>query len=200
MRLPPRWRYRVAPAMAKEFFKAHFYPEQFGAAYLTEQRELLPGLALLQCVSAAAAREPARADAALHRRARRPRLLDPDLPGRAADRGGRDRPVPARRRDDRRPARSRRSFPSGSVGLDRVLHQKAGCRRRGRARVASAPYLVEGKRLRRDGRAGRGGGEPWITSIDAPSRHPAHPSHRRGGAPSKPAMSLRNYAQMWHNL
>jgi long-chain acyl-CoA synthetase len=27
--LPPAWRYRVAPAMAKEFFKAHFYPEQF---------------------------------------------------------------------------------------------------------------------------------------------------------------------------
>jgi long-chain acyl-CoA synthetase len=34
--LPPRWRYRVAPAMAKEFFKAHFYPEQFGrVAWLT---------------------------------------------------------------------------------------------------------------------------------------------------------------------
>jgi long-chain acyl-CoA synthetase len=34
--LPPRWRYRVAPAMAKEFFKAHFYPDQFGRkAYLT---------------------------------------------------------------------------------------------------------------------------------------------------------------------
>lgn len=30
MALPPRWRYHVAPAMAKEFFKAHFYPEQFG--------------------------------------------------------------------------------------------------------------------------------------------------------------------------
>jgi long-chain acyl-CoA synthetase len=30
MALPARWRYRVAPAMAKEFFKAHFYPEQFG--------------------------------------------------------------------------------------------------------------------------------------------------------------------------
>ncbi len=28
--LPARWRYRVAPAMAKEFFKAHFYPSQFG--------------------------------------------------------------------------------------------------------------------------------------------------------------------------
>ena len=28
--LPARWRYRVAVAMAKEFFKAHFFPEQFG--------------------------------------------------------------------------------------------------------------------------------------------------------------------------
>jgi long-chain acyl-CoA synthetase len=36
MALPPQWRYRVAPAMAKEFFKAHFYPEQFGRkAWLT---------------------------------------------------------------------------------------------------------------------------------------------------------------------
>ena len=28
--LPPRWRYRIAIAMAKEFFKAHFFPEQYG--------------------------------------------------------------------------------------------------------------------------------------------------------------------------
>jgi long-chain acyl-CoA synthetase len=27
--LPARWRYRVAPAMAKEFFKAHFYPDGY---------------------------------------------------------------------------------------------------------------------------------------------------------------------------
>jgi long-chain acyl-CoA synthetase len=27
--LPAPWRYRLAPAMAKEFFKAHFYPDQF---------------------------------------------------------------------------------------------------------------------------------------------------------------------------
>ncbi len=34
--LPPRLRYRVAPAMAKEFFKAHFFPEQYGRkAWLT---------------------------------------------------------------------------------------------------------------------------------------------------------------------
>ena len=30
MGLPARLRYRVAPAMAKEFFKAHFFPEQYG--------------------------------------------------------------------------------------------------------------------------------------------------------------------------
>jgi long-chain acyl-CoA synthetase len=28
--MPARWRYRVAVAMAKEFFRAHFFPEQFG--------------------------------------------------------------------------------------------------------------------------------------------------------------------------
>ena len=27
--MPARWRYRVAPAMAKEFFQAHFFPERF---------------------------------------------------------------------------------------------------------------------------------------------------------------------------
>ncbi|HVT93574.1 MAG TPA: AMP-binding protein [Bryobacteraceae bacterium] len=29
--LPPRWRYRVAPAMSKEFFQAHFFPKQHSA-------------------------------------------------------------------------------------------------------------------------------------------------------------------------
>jgi len=28
--LPPRWRYRLAPAMAKEFFDAHFVPQGHG--------------------------------------------------------------------------------------------------------------------------------------------------------------------------
>jgi long-chain acyl-CoA synthetase len=28
--LPPRWRHRLAPAMAKEFFEAHFFPEEHG--------------------------------------------------------------------------------------------------------------------------------------------------------------------------
>ena len=30
--LPARWKYRLAPAMAKEFFKPHFYPDQFDTA------------------------------------------------------------------------------------------------------------------------------------------------------------------------
>ena len=68
--LPARWRYRVAPAMAKEFFKAHFFPEQYGAAGLVHQQpQLLPGGALLQRVSAAAARGRGAADASIHRRA-----------------------------------------------------------------------------------------------------------------------------------
>ena len=28
--LPPRWRYRVAPAMMREFFNAHYFPERYG--------------------------------------------------------------------------------------------------------------------------------------------------------------------------
>ena len=67
--LPARWRYRVAPAMAKEFFKAHFFPEQYGARRVVhEQPQLLPRGALLQRVPAAAARGRRAPDAALHRR------------------------------------------------------------------------------------------------------------------------------------
>jgi long-chain acyl-CoA synthetase len=38
MALPPRWRYRVAPAMAKDFFDAHFHPEQHGWKKVTTLR------------------------------------------------------------------------------------------------------------------------------------------------------------------
>ena len=36
--LPGRWRARVAPAMAKEFFKAHFFPEQHSAGQVLTNR------------------------------------------------------------------------------------------------------------------------------------------------------------------
>jgi long-chain acyl-CoA synthetase len=36
--LPGRWRARVAPAMAKEFFKAHFFPEQYSTGQVFTNR------------------------------------------------------------------------------------------------------------------------------------------------------------------
>jgi long-chain acyl-CoA synthetase len=36
--LPPRWRYRVAPAMAKEFFKAHFFPDGYSSRQVLTNR------------------------------------------------------------------------------------------------------------------------------------------------------------------
>ena len=104
--LPPRWRYRVAPAMAKEFFKAHFFPEQFTRPRPAHQQpQLLSGRALLQRVPASAAGIGHAADAALYWRAGHGRLFGPDLPEGRRDGDGEHRTVPARDGDDRRPAR-----------------------------------------------------------------------------------------------
>ena len=72
--LPGRWRARVAPAMAKEFFKAHFFPARPHVAGAVHQlAQLLPGRVLLQRLPAAAARGRRAPDAAVHRRADRRR-------------------------------------------------------------------------------------------------------------------------------
>ncbi len=85
--LPGRWRARVAPAMAKEFFKAHFFPAEHTWRRVVHQlAELLSGGVLLQRVSAAAARGRRTPDAEVHRRADREGLVDPDLSRRACDR------------------------------------------------------------------------------------------------------------------
>ena len=69
--LPGRWRRRVATAMAKEFFKAHFFPEEYSRGKrFTNSLELLPVGRVLQHVPAAAARGGRAADAALCGRAR----------------------------------------------------------------------------------------------------------------------------------
>ena len=60
------------------------------------------------------------ADAALHRRGARGRLLGADLPGRPADRGRRDRSVSARHRHDRVAAGR-----AGGAGADRGARQSA---------------------------------------------------------------------------
>ena len=40
--LPSRWRYRVATAMSKEFFDAHFFPERSFPARISDQQPELP--------------------------------------------------------------------------------------------------------------------------------------------------------------
>ena len=89
MALPARWRYRVAPAMAKEFFKAHFFPEQFGrSAWFTNSLNYYLASRVLQRVSAAAARNGNAADAALHRRSLRGGILTSHLSrGKRTDNG-----------------------------------------------------------------------------------------------------------------
>ncbi len=63
------------------------FPRQYGRARVVHQQpELLPGRAVLQRVSAAAARSRRAADAALHRRGARGRLLGADLSRRASAR------------------------------------------------------------------------------------------------------------------
>ena len=79
--LPARWRYRVAPAMSREFFYAHFHRRAVGLEDLGHQQpELLRRLHVLQRVSAVARRERHAPDAALHRRRDAGRLLDPIFP------------------------------------------------------------------------------------------------------------------------
>lgn len=38
MAMPPKWRKQIAPAMAKEFFKAHFFPAEFSARQVFTNR------------------------------------------------------------------------------------------------------------------------------------------------------------------
>ncbi len=182
--LPPRWRYRVAPAMAKEFFKAHFYPEQFGTKRVhQEQRELLSGLALLQRVPAAAARGRDAPDAAYIGELVGDGfsvLIFPE--GRRTEQGeiGRFQPGVAM-------IAARLDVPVVPVrleGLDRILHQSWKFPSRGRATVTfGAAYLVEGKRLRGTG---------------APHRSGRHRSSAARAAEQEEA--LRAWLLVWHNL
>ena len=97
--LPPRL---ALPARAgdgaRNSSSAHFFPEQHGAPGVVHQQpQLLPRGAVLQRVSAAAARGGRAADAALHRRGARRRLLGADLSGGppVRERRDRSRSVPA---------------------------------------------------------------------------------------------------------
>jgi long-chain acyl-CoA synthetase len=139
--LPRRWRYHVAPAMAKEFFKAHFFPEQhtrrewflnslnyylaslFFNAFPLPQREL-------------GARQTLRYIGELVGEGSSI-LIFPE--GRRTMAGEISRFQPGVGM-----IASRLGVPVVPVrleGLDRVLHQKAGMARPGRVRVAFGPPL-----------------------------------------------------------
>ena len=94
--LPPRWRYRLAPAMAKEFFKAHFFPGQFDwKARLTNSANYYLASLFFNAFPLpqreAGTRQTLRYIGELIERG----LLGPDLSRGQADRRGRDQPVSA---------------------------------------------------------------------------------------------------------
>ena len=104
--LPARWRYRVSPAMGKEMFAAHFFPDQHGRLGVAdEQPELLPCRPALQRLSLAAARSRSTSEPAVHRRTARGRALAADFPRGPQVGIRRDRCISARHRHDRLEAR-----------------------------------------------------------------------------------------------
>ncbi len=139
--LPPEWRYRVAPAMAKEFFKAHFYPEQFGRrAWLTNSLNYYLASLFFNAFPLpqreAGTRQTLRYIGELVS-AGYSVLIFPE--GRRTQRGeiGRFQPGAAM-------IASRLEVPVIPVrleGLDRILHQKARFPTRGVARVAFGPPM-----------------------------------------------------------
>jgi long-chain acyl-CoA synthetase len=143
--LPPKWRYQVAPAMAKEFFKAHFYPEQFGRkAYLTNSLNYYLSALFFNAFPLpqreAGTRQTLRYIGELVSGGYSI-LIYPE--GRRTERGeiGRFQPGAAM-------IAARLDVPVVPVrleGLDRILHQKAKFPTRGVARVAfGAPISLRG--------------------------------------------------------
>jgi len=139
--LPPEWRYRVAPAMAKEFFKAHFYPEQFDRkAYLTNSLNYYLAALFFNAFPLpqreSGTRQTLRYIGKLIT-AGYSILIYPE--GRRTEHGeiGRFQPGAAM-------IAARLEVPVIPVrleGLDRILHQKAKFPTRGTARVAFGPAI-----------------------------------------------------------
>jgi long-chain acyl-CoA synthetase len=154
MALPPRWRYRIAPAMAKEFFKAHFHPQEFSRkARLTNSLNYYLAALFFNAFPLpqreAGTRQTLRYIGELVT-AGYSVLIFPE--GRRTDEGeiGPFRPgvgmIAARLQVPVVPVRLE--------GVDRILHQQWKFPRRGRARVAfGRPMTLEGSdyaRLARD--------------------------------------------------
>ncbi len=100
--LPARYRYRVASAMAKEFFDPHFFPERhsLGKRFFYTLYYRLSTF-FLQRFSDSAAPGRHRPRDPLHGRANRRRLVESDFSGRRPDMEGQIRPISAGHRHDR---------------------------------------------------------------------------------------------------
>ena len=127
--LPGKWRRRVAPAMAKEFFKAHFFPGAIHAQTMVHQQpQLLARGRVLQRVPAAAAGSRRAADAPIRGRSHQRRVLHPDF-SRGKALGSRRNPAvpPGHRHDGVAAERARGSYPAG------------------RPRSRTSPHVEDGK-------------------------------------------------------
>ena len=143
--LPPQWRYRVAPAMAKEFFRAHFHPAQVSRkAYLTNSLNYYLASLFFNAFPLpqreAGTRQTLRYVGSLLS-AGFSVLIFPE--GRRTDEG-----EIARFQPGVGMAAARLHVPVVPVrldGLDRILHHKWKLPRRGSARVAfGRPMFLEG--------------------------------------------------------
>ncbi len=140
--LPPKWRYRVSPAMAKEFFDAHFHPARYPASRtIHQQPELLSVRAGVSGISAAPARGWHTRSAALRGRPGGRRELHSDLPRRQADGPRRNPAVPGGCWDARIEATTFPVVPVRLEGLEKVLHKSAKFATPGKARVKFGPAM-----------------------------------------------------------
>ena len=147
--LPPRWRYRVAPAMAKEFFAAHFYPEGYSsAARLTNSMNYYLASAFFNAFPLPQRETGTRQTLRYIGELIGHGVLCPHLPGGAADRCRGDQAVPAGGRDDRgETGGSGRARPAAGSGSHPSPHVEGAGSRVGQRGVRPA-YVVEGQRLR----------------------------------------------------
>jgi hypothetical protein len=89
--MPAKWRYSIAPAMMKEFFKPHFFPREFHEQEsVLELALVLPGVPVLQRIPHPAEGSGHEADIALHRRSGWRTTTRADFSGRCPAQGGRE--------------------------------------------------------------------------------------------------------------
>ncbi len=201
--LPPRWRYRVAPAMAKEFFKAHFFPaEHQWKARATNSANYYLASLFFNAFPLPQRESRHAPDAALYWRACHRRLLRADLPRRPPHRRGKHRRVPTGGRHGGGQARH-----PGDPGPNRwprshtAPHVEVPGARQGPGRLR--PAGASGRdRLRRHGRTAGTGGSRSVSGSGASGRPglPGRASGTRVMAGESPNTRFAHGGSEWLSL